>query len=60
LAERTWIVSVTLGSSRQSIVMLEGWPGYGRTRSSVVGNLVVLVIVRAFDKINLSGLRIVP
>ena len=52
-------VTFTLGSSKQSIVTLEGRSaigGCGRTRSSVVGDLVMFVVVHAFDDINLSGL----
>lgn len=61
--EFTWIVPVTftLGSSRQSIVALVGVvvTGYcGRTWSGVVSDLVMLVIVNAFDDINLPVLKL--
>ena len=61
--EFTWIVPVTftLGSSRQSIVALVGVvvTGHcGRTWSGVVSDLVMLVIVNAFDDINLPVLKL--
>ena len=52
-------VTFTLGSSKQSIVMLGVGLvicSYGHTWSGVIGNLVMLVIVYTFDDINLSVL----